>query len=202
MLRVDDKKDILYYIDQVLQGKVNAFTYIIDLHKDKAFNLAFRICCNREDAEEIAQDSFLKAYRALGSFKRKSSFSTWLYRIVYNTAVSFVRVKKREILSLDDFPADTRDFMGTGISEEAAETEYRKSLINFAFQKISEEDRSLITLHYYEDMSTEEISEVTGISRSNVKVKLFRARLKMLQIFENAEKKRTIPYEYTAGIQE
>ena len=202
MLRVDDKKDILYYIDQVLQGNINAFTYIIDLHKDKAFNLAFRICCNREDAEEIAQDSFLKAYRALGSFKRKSSFSTWLYRIVYNTAVSFVRVKKREILSLDDFPADTRDFMGTGISEEEAEIEYRRSLINFAFQKISEEDRSLITLHYYEDMSTEEISEVTGISRSNVKVKLFRARQKMLQIFENAEKKRTIPYEYTAGIQE
>jgi len=73
-------------------------------------------------------------------------------------------------------------------------------LINFAFQKISEEDRSLITLHYYEDMSTEEISEITGISKSNVKVKLFRARQKMLQIFENSEKKRTIPYEYSAGI--
>ena len=200
MVRVNDKEDILRYIDQVLQGNINAFTYIIDRHKDKAFNLAFRICCNREDAEEIAQDSFLKAYRALGSFKRKSSFSTWLYRIVYNTSVSFVRVKKKEVLSLEDFPADTRDFMGTGISEEEAEIEYRRSLINFAFQKISEEDRSLITLHYYEDMSTEEISEVTGISKSNVKVKLFRARQKMLQIFENAEKKRTIPYEYTAGI--
>ena len=200
MVRVNDKDDILRYIDQVLQGNINAFTYIIDRHKDKAFNLAFRICCNREDAEEIAQDSFLKAYRALGSFKRKSSFSTWLYRIVYNTAVSFVRVKKKEILSLEDFPADARDFMGTGISEEEADIEYRRSLINFAFQKISEEDRSLITLHYYEDMSTEEISEVTGISKSNVKVKLFRARQKMLQIFENAEKKRTIPYEYTAGI--
>ena len=78
--------------------------------------------------------------------------------------------------------------------------EYRRSLINFAFQKISEEDRSLITLHYYEEMSTEEISEVTGISKSNVKVKLFRARQKMLQIIENAEKKRNIPYEYTARI--
>jgi RNA polymerase sigma-70 factor (ECF subfamily) len=200
MVRVNDKENILRYIDQVLQGNINAYTYIIDRHKDKAFNLAFRICCNREDAEEIAQDSFLKAYRALGSFKRKSSFSTWLYRIVYNTAVSFVRVNKKEILSLEDFPADAIDFLGTGISEEEADIEYRRSLINFAFQKISEEDRSLITLHYYEDMSTEEISEVTGISKSNVKVKLFRARQKMLQIFENAEKKRTIPYEYTAGI--
>jgi len=200
MVRVSDKEDILHYIDQVLQGNINAFTYIIDRHKDKAFNLAFRICCSREDAEEIAQDSFLKAYRALGSFKRKSSFSTWLYRIVYNTAVSYIRVKKKEILSLEDFPADAMDFMGTGISEEEADIEYRRSLINFAFQKISEEDRSLITLHYFEDMSTEEISEVTGISKSNVKVKLFRARQKMLQIFEKAEKKKTIPYEYTAGI--
>jgi len=200
MLRVSDKEDILHYIDQVLQGNINAFTYIVDRHKDKAFNLAFRICCSREEAEEIAQDSFLKAYRALGSFKRKSSFSTWLYRIVYNTAVSFVRVKKKEILSLEDFPADATDFIGTGVSEEEADIEYRRSLINFAFQKINEEDRSLITLHYYEEMSTAEISEVTGISKSNVKVKLFRARQKMLQIFENAEKKRTIPYEYTAGI--
>jgi RNA polymerase sigma-70 factor (ECF subfamily) len=199
MVGVSDKNDILNHIDQVLQGNVNAFTYIVDQHKDRAFNLAFRICCNREEAEEIAQDSFLKAYRALGSFQRKSSFSTWLYRIVYNTAVSYVRIKKKEILSLEDFPADATDFIGTCASEEEAESEYRRSLINFAFQKISEEDRSLITLHYYEEMSTEEISEVTGISKSNIKVKLFRARQKMLQIFENAEKNKTIPYEITPG---
>lgn len=194
------KDDILYYIDQVLEGNMNAYSFIVDRHKSKVYNLAFRICCNREEAEEIAQDAFLKAYRALGSFKRKSSFSTWLYRIVYNTAVSYVRIKKKEILSLEDFPADAVDFIGTGNSDEEAESEYRKSLLNFAFQKISEEERSLITLHYYEDMSTEEISEITGISKSNVKVRLFRSRQKMLQIIENAEKKKTMPYEYTSGI--
>ena len=199
MVGVNDKNDILNYIDQVLEGNVNAFTHIVDRHKDRAYNLAFRICCNREEAEEIAQDSFLKAYRALGSFQRKSSFSTWLYRIVYNTAVSYVRIKKKDILSLEDFPADATDFIGTCTSEEEAESEYRRSLINFAFQKIGEEERSLITLHYYEEMSTEEISEVTGISKSNIKVKLFRARQKMLQIFENTQKNRTIPYEFTPG---
>jgi len=200
MVRVSDKNDILYYIDQVLGGDVNAFTCIADRYKDKAFNLAFRICCNREEAEEIAQDSFLKAYRALGRFQRKSSFSTWLYRIVYNTAISYVRLKKRKILSLEDFPADAADFTGTSASEEEAESEYRRSLIDFAFQKISEEERCLITLHYYEEMSTEEISDVTGISRSNIKVKLFRARQKMFRIIDNAEKKRMVPYEFTGGI--
>jgi RNA polymerase sigma factor (sigma-70 family) len=197
---VDKTNDILYYVDQVLAGNINAYSIIVDRHKNRVFNLAFRICCNREEAEEIAQDSFLKAYRALGSFKRKSSFSTWLYRIVYNTAITCVRLKKKELLSLEDFPADAIDFIGTGTTEEEAESEYRKCLLNFTFQKISDEDRSLITLHYFEEMSTEEISEVTGISKSNVKVKLFRARQKMLQIIENAEKKKTLPYEYTAGI--
>ena len=194
------KDDISFYIDQVLGGNINAYTNIVDRHKNKAYNLAFRICCNHEEAEEIAQDSFLKAYRALASFQKKSSFSTWLYRIVYNTAISHVRLKKTELLSLEDFPADTVDFTGAGSSEEEAENEYRKSLINFAFLKISDEERSLITLHYYEEMSTEDISEVTGISKSNVKVKLFRARQKMSRIIENAEKKRKISYEYAAGI--
>ncbi len=191
MVSVNNKDDISDCIDQVLGGNINAFTKIVNRHKDKAYNLAFRICCSHEEAEEIAQDSFLKAYRALGSFKRESSFSTWLYRIVYNTAISYVRLKKRDLLSLEDFPADATDFIGTDASEEEAEIEYRKSLLNFAFQKISEEDRSLITLHYYEEMSTEEISDVTGISKTNIKVKLFRARQKMFQVIENAEKKRT-----------
>jgi RNA polymerase sigma factor (sigma-70 family) len=197
---VGKKTDILICIDKVLEGNVNAYSGIVETHKNRVYNLAFRICCNHEEAEEISQDSFLKAYRALGSFRRKSSFSTWLYRIVYNTAISHVRTKKREILSLEDFPASTADFIGTGTTEEEAENEYRRSLLNFAFQKISDEDRSLITLHYYEEMSIEEMSEVTGISKSNIKVKLFRARQKMLQVIEKTEKKKTIPYEHTAGI--
>lgn len=193
---MEKKDNILIYIDRVLEGNMNAYSVIVDRHKDRVFNLAFRICCSREDAEEIAQDSFLKAYRALGSFKRKSSFSTWLYRIVYNTAVSHVRSKKKEVLSLDDFPVDATDFVSTGFSEEEAENEYRRALLNFAFQKISDEERSLITLHYYEEMSTEELSEVTGISKSNIKVKLFRARQKMSEIIVKAEKRNTIIYEH------
>jgi RNA polymerase sigma factor (sigma-70 family) len=189
--------DISWQIDQVLAGNINAFTTIVDRHKDRAFNLAFRICCNREEAEEITQDSFMKAYRALNTFRGKSSFSTWLYRIVYNTSLSYVRSKKREVLSIEEFPADASEFLGTGISEEEAEAEYRSSLLNFAFRKISEEERSLVTLHYFEEMSIDEISEVTGINKSNVKVKLFRARQKMFQIIENSEKRREVPYEYT-----
>lgn len=188
------KGDILY-IEQVLAGNSNSFSYIVDRHKDKAFNLAFRICGNREEAEEIAQDSFMKAYKSLGTFRMRSSFATWLYRIVYNTAISHVRVKKKGVLSLEDFPADATDFIGTSSTEEEAEIEYRKSIINFALQKLNEEDRGLITLFYYEEMDSDEISEVTGIGKPNIKVKLFRARQKMLEIIEKIEKKKFIYHE-------
>jgi RNA polymerase sigma factor (sigma-70 family) len=179
----------------VLAGKVNAFSYIVDRHKDKAYNLAFRICGNHEEAEEIAQDSFLKAYRSLKGFKMKSSFATWLYRIVYNTSVSHVRIRKKMVLSLEDFPADFTNFIGNNSSEEEAEREYRCSLINFALQKLTEEERGLISLYYYEEMSADEISDVTGINKTNIKVRLFRARQKMSEIIEKIEKKSLIYHE-------
>ncbi len=190
-----DYKGDIFYIEQILAGNYNAFSHIVDRHKDKAYNLAFRICGNHEEAEEIAQDSFLKAYRSLKGFKMKSSFATWLYRIIYNSAISHIRIKKRGVLSLEDFPADATDFIGTDTSEDEAEKEYRSSLINFALQKINEEERGLISLYYYDEMSTEEISDVTGITKSNIKVKLFRARQKMLEIIEKVEKKKLIYHE-------
>ncbi|HNW56328.1 MAG TPA: RNA polymerase sigma factor [Bacteroidales bacterium] len=190
-----DYKGDIFYIDQVLNGNINAFSYIADRHKDKAFNLAFRICCNREDAEEITQDSFLKAFRSLKSFKRECSFATWLYRIVYNSAISHIRIKKVKILSLEDFPVEANDFTGISSNEEEADKEYLNSLVNFALQKISEEERGLISLFHYEEMSIDEISEVTGISKSNIKVKLFRARRKMTEIIQKAERKKEIIYD-------
>jgi RNA polymerase sigma factor (sigma-70 family) len=184
-----DLKSDIFYIEQILEGNVNAFAYLVDRHKDKAFNLAFRICGNREEAEEIAQDAFLKAYRSLKDFKMKSSFATWLYRIVYNTAVSLVRTRKKGVLALEDFPADATDFLSTNKNQEDAADDYRNSLINFALQKVSEEERGLITLYYYNELETEEISKITGISKSNLKVKLFRARQKMSEIIRKVEKK-------------
>lgn len=191
---MENRNDI-YYIEQVLKGDINAFGALVEKHKDRVFNLAFRICGNREEAEELAQDSFLKAYRSLQGFKMKSSFSTWIFRITYNTAISHVRTKRKGILSLDDFPADAVDFFSKGISEEQADNEYRNSLVNFALQKITDEERGLISLYYYEEMTTDEIAAVTGISKSNIKVKLFRARQKMQEIIERCEKKNLIYHE-------
>jgi RNA polymerase sigma factor (sigma-70 family) len=190
-----DYKSDISCIEQVLQGKVNAYSYLVDRHKDKAFNLAFRICGNREEAEEIAQDAFVKAYRSLKNFKMKSSFATWLFRIVYNTAISLVRSRRKGVLSLEEFPADAVDFLNINKNEEEAADDYRNSLVNFALQKIPEEERGLITLYYYDEMDTEEISIITGINKSNIKVKLFRARQKMSEIIRKVEKKNVFYHE-------
>jgi RNA polymerase sigma-70 factor (ECF subfamily) len=190
-----DYKGDIYYIEEILNGNQNAFAYLVDKHKDHAYNLALRICGNHEEAEEVAQDAFIKAYRFLPKFKMKSRFATWLYRIVYNTAISLVRARKKTPLSLEDFPADATDFMGVNTSEEEAEEEYRSSLVNFALQKISEEERGLIDLYYYDELKTEEISEITGISKSNIRIKLFRARQKMIEIIKKIEKKNLAYHE-------
>jgi RNA polymerase sigma factor (sigma-70 family) len=185
-----------YYINEVMSGNTNAFAHLVDRHKNNVYNLAVRICGNREEAEEIAQDAFLKVFRAMGEFKQKSSFATWLYRIVYNTSISYLRARKREVLSLDDFPADANDFIGISESEEIAEKEYRSALINFALQKLNEIDRAIVTLFYYEEMNHAEIASVTGISRDNIKIRLFRARKKMLDDIERSEKKNVIHHGY------
>ena len=190
-----DYRNDTYYIEQVLEGNINAFSHLVDRHKDKAYNLAFRICGNREEAEEIAQDAFIKAYRSLKNFRKKSSFATWLYRIVYNTAISLVRTRKQRILALEEFPADAADFLGFSRNEEEAGEDYRNSLINFALQKIPEEDRGLITLYYYDDLDTEEISKITGINKTGIKVRLFRARKKMADIIGKVEQKNVFYHE-------
>ena len=185
------KADI-FYIDQVLDGKSHAFSFLVERHKDRAFNLAFKIAGNREEAEEITQDAFLKAYRSLGRFRRQASFNTWLYRIVYNTAISLVRGRKKGILSVEEFPASIVDFISYTANEQEAERDYRNSIVNFALQKINEDERALISLYYYDEMDIGEISDITGITKSNIKVRLFRARQKMLDIIEKIEKKNLI----------
>ena len=84
-----------------MNNDVSAYTILVDKHKNMAFTVAYRIVRNREDAEEIAQDAFVKVYQSLKSFKKESKFSTWLYRIIYNTAISKTRKKQLETTNLD-----------------------------------------------------------------------------------------------------
>lgn len=175
---MDTQSDI-YYIDKVLANDVNAYSVLIDKYKGMVYTIALKVLRNNEEAEETAQDAFIKAYQSLSKFKRESKFSTWLYRIVYNAAISKTRKKVLQKVDLSNEIIDnyTTDEIKSNlfILEEGD----KKKLIKKIMANLSPEESTLITLYYYDDNTTEEIADIMGLSQSNVKVRLFRIRNKM-----------------------
>ncbi len=177
-----EKKDDSFYIEKVLGGQANYFSYIVERYQDIVFSIALKVLKNREEAEEMAQESFIKAYKSLKSFKGKAKFSTWLYRITYNTCISETRKKKHHYTSTDDIQiSDEAEEMNLdGIPEEN-----RAKYIQAALQKLPEDEYTLVLLYYFEEQTVEDICKVTGLSASNAKVKLFRARKKLYTILND-----------------
>ena len=167
------------YIDRVLQGDSNAFAFLINRYKDMVFTLALKIVKSREDAEEVAQDSFLKAYQKLDGFKGQSKFSTWLYTIVYRSALTKVRKKKLETTDIDSYVLDNHKDGQDFPQLEAMKNGEQQKYVRQAIDNLGETDSLLITLFYLHDNSIEEIQEITDMSQSNVKVRLFRARKRL-----------------------
>lgn len=170
------------YIEQVLNGNTKAFAFLVDKYKVLVYTVAFRILRNHEDTEEIVQDAFVKAYHALGSFEKKSKFSTWLHRIVYNSAISKTRKKKLETNPLDDFLIENYSIDNTFENLDELTHEEQKTLLDVLISKLDPEESAIISMYYISDHSTDEIAEITGLSLSNVKVKLHRIRAK-LQVY-------------------
>ncbi|HUI30235.1 MAG TPA: sigma-70 family RNA polymerase sigma factor [Candidatus Acidoferrales bacterium] len=170
------------YIGLILRGDVSKYSYFVEKYKGMAFSIAFRIVNNKEDAEEIVQDAFLKAFKSLNKFRRDSKFSTWFYRIVVNTSLSRVRNKTPESSNLGD------DEIGNTMAENVESAYHsldlseRKTFIQNALEELSIEDRLLLTLHYLNENSVEEITEITDITRDNVKTKLHRARNRLYKV--------------------
>jgi RNA polymerase sigma-70 factor (ECF subfamily) len=173
--------DDLYYVRRVLDGNAKDYSVLVDRHKDMVFTLAVRITGNREDAEEVAQDAFIKAFDGLKRFKGDSKFSSWLYRITYNESISRVRKKSLRTVELEE---ERTDFADDIVKNEVLglDEKEQKALIDKTFDELDETEKVLITLYYNNDNSIDEISAATGLSVSNVKVKLHRTRKKMYNI--------------------
>jgi len=168
-----------HYIDRILSGDVAAYAMLVAKHKNLVFSIALKILNNREDAEEVAQDCFLKVFQALKTFEKKSKFSTWMYRIVYNAAISKTRKKKLDVVPMDNYVINnyTEEEVASGMDE--IDPEAQKAMIEKAMERLTDEDNLLITLFYKSENSIEEISNITGLSMSNVKVRLHRIRKKL-----------------------
>ncbi len=182
MYIVQDDNEI---IRRVLLGDRQAYAQLVKQYQNLVFSIALRYTQNREDAEEIAQDIFIKVYRSLADFRANSKFSTWLYTIAANTSITFLRKKKLPVHSLDNEKifhlADTRN-AATAVAD--IERGSHVTLVNKAIQLLSPDDATVITLFYKAEQSIEEIGKITGLTPNAVKVKLHRARKRLKEKME------------------
>ncbi|MDD4143391.1 MAG: RNA polymerase sigma factor [Prolixibacteraceae bacterium] len=173
------KRDDIYYIKKVINGHTNYFSYLVERYKDIVFSIALKVLKNREEAEEAAQETFIKAFKSLHTYRAKAKFSTWLFRIAYNTCISEIRKKKPESIPLYDI--QVRDESEEIDFDEFPEKD-REKYVKTALKQLADDEYTLVLLYYYEDESIEGISKITGLTVSNVKVKLHRARKKLYAI--------------------
>jgi RNA polymerase sigma-70 factor (ECF subfamily) len=155
------------------------YSAIINKYKDLAFNIALKITKNEQDSEEIVQDSFVKAFKGLNNFKNESQFSTWFYRIVYNTAISSIRHKKLISIEIDEKLTGSLENNQIESAIKNLDENDRKQLINEALAKLNAIDYTILSLYYYEDLSLKEISKIVEKDKNYLKVLLQRARLKL-----------------------
>jgi RNA polymerase sigma factor (sigma-70 family) len=150
------------------------------------------VVSNREDAEEVVQDSFMKAFGALKKFKQEARFSTWLYRIVYNTALTKVGERKMKTQDLDDQWEDEPAMVVEVGPFDLLNSEDRRKYVHLAIDKLSKEDTLVVTLHYMGEKSVSEICEILDLRKSAVKMRLLRGRAHLeraLKVLLNKEMK-------------
>ncbi len=172
------------YINQVLAGNTAAYSMLVNKHKDMAYGIAFKILRNHQDAEEVAQDGFVKAYHSLDKFRGESGFKTWLYRIVYNTAISKTRKKQLPVSDLEDHLVENIAENEDHSEIESLSNEEKLFALEKVIKQLPSQDQIIVNLFYLEGTKVEEISKITSLSESNVKVKLFRIRKKIYTLME------------------
>jgi RNA polymerase sigma-70 factor (ECF subfamily) len=168
-------------IRRVLDGERQAYAELVDRHKQKAMTLALRMLKNRHDAEEALQDAFVRAFRALPGFERKSSFSTWFYRIVFNVCSSILsRRGETRMFSIDEERDDELTMEIPSDDDEPdieCESKEFTMIVRNEISAMEEHYSAILTMFFLQEMSYEEIMQVTGLPLGTVKNRLFRARM-------------------------
>jgi RNA polymerase sigma-70 factor (ECF subfamily) len=176
-----EEEDIKEILKKVICGHTNSFNTIILSFEREVFSLSLRLLKNREEAEEASQDAFVRAFQNIRSFKGESRFSTWLYKIVYNTCLNRLRKNKREVKFVleDVYSLKTETKSDIWDSLKSKERSY---YLKMALEKLNEDEQLFITLYYQHERTILEIREITGVNENLIKVKLFRSRQKLEKI--------------------
>jgi RNA polymerase sigma factor (sigma-70 family) len=175
-----EKKTDEYYIREILKGDSGSFSQLVEKYNHLAFSLSMKILNQREEAEEAAQDAFVKAYKSLGAFQHSSSFKTWFFRIVYNTSISRLRTRKNIEVKIDDVKISDAEMHSTESAVALLNAEDRKRFLLAGLENLEPEERAILKMYYYDENPIEDISTIIGLTVSNVKVKLHRSRKRLL----------------------
>lgn len=177
--------DDIYYIEKVIGGDISAFSYLVEKHKRMSYTFALKLLKVPEDAEEVAHDGFVKAYQSLKDFRHESKFTTWLFKIIFNLAVSRLRKKKLEVTSIDDDKFNSYNVAESENLFNSLTSKEQNLLVREAVDRLPDDERAVITLFYLNECAVKEITEITGFSEANVKVKLFRARKRLWEMLKH-----------------
>lgn len=183
---VDEKK----LIKQSISGDVESFEQLIRQYQRMAYNVAYRMMGNEEDAKDMTQEALVKVFKKLKSFRMDASFSTWLYRIVMNTCKDEMRKKKMSTISIDQ-SIETEDSQvyfeleekGLGPEEKLLQKE-TQNLVHSALQEIPEDNRMVLILRDIKNLTYDEISEVLNIPKGTVKSRINRGRLALKDVLK------------------
>lgn len=178
-----DKAIDLELVEAAKAGDRNAFGRLVERHQRRVYSLAFGILRSREDAWDVAQEAFVKAYRNLDRFEGNAAFYTWLYRIAYNLAIDTLRDRSRiDAVDIEDRSRSVEDALereGRKIADHPADMAERQELarvLNEAMARLSDKHRAIIVLREVEGLAYEEMAEVLAISKGTVMSRLFHAR--------------------------
>jgi RNA polymerase sigma factor (sigma-70 family) len=182
-------------IEAIINGDARAYGQLVHRYKDLVYTLALRMLKHREEAEEVAQDAFIKVYKSLNKFKGDSKFSTWIYKVTYNTCLDRLKKNKKHYndVAIDEFTEHKLETIDNAL--ETMIKEEKSALIKRCIDKLPSESSYLLTLYYFEELSLDEMADIIGIAANTIKVKLFRARKKLTVILEHClQPKNTISY--------
>ncbi len=182
MKKVEDQT----LIENVLKGDTKSFGVLVARYKDYIFTVVYRMLKVREDAEEVTQDAFLKAFEALPTFRGEAKFSTWIYRIAYRKALDKLKINKRNqhLELIEDQTegeiVDIENALKYIIDEE------RKQIIQNCILQLGEVEAAIITMYYFDELSVKEIVDITALTEDNIKVKLYRSRKRLFTLLKDS----------------
>jgi RNA polymerase sigma-70 factor (ECF subfamily) len=170
-------------------GDSDGFRLLVDKHARSVFRLAYRMTGNEFDAEDVVQETFLRAYRQLDSYESRSSFSTWLYRIAANYSLDLIRSKRRHEDKRVQQDADAPEILDTVSSPEPAQdrvyySAQMKQALGHAMNQLSEQERTAFVLRHFEGMSIEQIGSILDLGVSATKNSIFRAVKKLRETLQ------------------